>query len=135
MENYPNICTHQLYVFADVLLSTGSKKNITKTQKNLARLYSSFSSEVLSVLFEFLLQTLDSSNLVELPKGCLAGKDMSSFLDDWKLVKTKFSKKEPELLLMLLKEVLNMIDPQEAMNYGMGNHKLVLLFHCHACGL
>ncbi|KAH8520000.1 hypothetical protein H0E87_001451 [Populus deltoides] len=99
-----------------------SKKNITKTLKNLVRLYSSFSSEVLSVLFEFLLQALDSSNLVELTKGCLVGEDMSSFLDDWKLVITKFSKKEPELLLMLLKAVLNMIDAQEAMKYEMGTH-------------
>ncbi|KAJ6777480.1 hypothetical protein OIU74_001458 [Salix koriyanagi] len=47
---------------------------------------------------------------------------MSSVLDDWKLVITKFSKKEPELLLMLLKEVLNMIEAQEAMKYGMGTH-------------
>eukprot|EP00258_Populus_trichocarpa_P000432 XP_002298459.3 protein LAS1 [Populus trichocarpa] len=99
-----------------------SKKNITKTLKNLVRLYSSFSSEVLSVLFEFLLQALDSSNLVELTKGCLVGEDMNSFLDDWKLVITKFSKKEPELLLMLLKAVLNMIDAQEAMKYEMGTH-------------
>ncbi|KAI5603849.1 hypothetical protein BDE02_01G245700 [Populus trichocarpa] len=99
-----------------------SKKNITKTLKNLVRLYSSFSSEVLSVLFEFLLQALDSSNLVELAKGCLVGEDMSSFLDDWKLLITKFSKKEPELLLMLLKAVLNMIDAQEAMKYEMGTH-------------
>jgi ribosomal biogenesis protein LAS1 len=81
------------------------------------------------VLFEFLLQALDSSNLVELTKGCLVGEDMNSFLDDWKLVITKFSKKEPELLLMLLKAVLNMIDAQEAMKYEMGNHKLILLFH------
>ncbi|KAL9404807.1 hypothetical protein Peur_001779 [Populus x canadensis] len=99
-----------------------SKKNITKTLKNLVRLYSSFSSEVLSVLFEFLLQALDSSNLEELTKGCLVGEDMSSFLDDWKLVITEFSKKEPELLLMLLKAVLNMIDAQEAMKYEMGTH-------------
>ncbi|KAF9665764.1 hypothetical protein SADUNF_Sadunf16G0157700 [Salix dunnii] len=85
------------------------------------------------LLMYFCLQALDSSNLVELPKGCLAGEDMGSFLDEWKLVKTKFSKKEPELLLILLKEVLNMTDTQEAMKYGMG-YKLVLLFHCHACG-
>ncbi|KAH8498800.1 hypothetical protein H0E87_017646 [Populus deltoides] len=99
-----------------------SKKNITKTLKNLVRLYSSFSSEVLSVLLEFLLKALDSSNLVELPKDCLVGEGMCTLLDDWKLVITKFSKKEPEVLLMLLKAVLNMIDTHEAMKYEMGTH-------------
>ncbi|XP_011036402.1 PREDICTED: uncharacterized protein LOC105133938 [Populus euphratica] len=99
-----------------------SKKNITKTLKNLVRLYSSFSSEVLSVLLEFLLKALDSSNLVELPKDCLVGEGVCTLLDDWKLVITKFSKKEPEVLLMLLKAVLNMIDTHEAMKYEMGTH-------------
>jgi ribosomal biogenesis protein LAS1 len=66
---------------------------------------------------------------VELPKDCLVGEGVCTLLDDWKLVITKFSKKEPELLLMLLKAVLNMIDAQEAMKYEMGNHKLILLFH------
>ncbi|KAJ6385388.1 hypothetical protein OIU77_028546 [Salix suchowensis] len=99
-----------------------SKKNITKTLKNLVRLYSSFSSEVLSVLLELLLKALDFSNLVELPKDCLVGESMCTLLDDWKLVITKFSKKEPEVLLMLLKAVLNMIDTHEAMKYETGTH-------------
>ncbi|KAF9675642.1 hypothetical protein SADUNF_Sadunf09G0053400 [Salix dunnii] len=99
-----------------------SKKNITKTLKNLVRLYSSFSSEVLSVLLELVLKALDYSNLVELPKDCLVGEGMCTLLDDWKLVITKFSKKEPEVLLMLLKAVLNMIDTHEAMKYEMGTH-------------
>ncbi|KAJ6409271.1 hypothetical protein OIU84_008880 [Salix udensis] len=47
---------------------------------------------------------------------------MCTLLDDWKLVLTKFSKKEPEVLLMLLKAVLNMIDTHEAMKYEMGTH-------------
>lgn len=128
MEDATNICTLELLIFAEaVFLSSGFKKNITKTLKNLVRLYSSFSSEVESVLLELLLKALDSSSLGELPKDCPVGEDMGSLLDDWKLVITKFSKKEPELLLMLLEEVLNMIDTQEAMKYETGNHKLIVL--------
>ncbi|XP_057994644.1 protein LAS1 isoform X2 [Hevea brasiliensis] len=99
-----------------------SKKHTTKTLKNLVHLYSSSSLEVLSVLLEFLLKALDSSNLVQFPKDYQIGQDMHKLLDDWKLLITKLSNKVPELLLMLLKAILNMIEAQEAIKYETGTY-------------
>lgn len=105
-------------------LCSGSKKHTVKTLKNLVHLYSSSSSEVLSVLLEFLLKALDSSNLVQLPRDDLIGQELHKQLDDWKLVITKLSNKEPELLPVLLKAILNMIETQEATKYETGNCKM-----------
>ncbi|OAY57938.1 uncharacterized protein LOC110610138 isoform X2 [Manihot esculenta] len=99
-----------------------SKKHTVKTLKNLVHLYSSSSSEVLSVLLEFLLKALDSSNLVQLPRDDLIGQELHKQLDDWKLVITKLSNKEPELLPVLLKAILNMIETQEATKYETGTY-------------
>ncbi|CAN1250131.1 hypothetical protein LINPERPRIM_LOCUS7340, partial [Linum perenne] len=76
-----------------------SKKSVHRILKYLINLYSSFSSEVLSVLLDFLLKALDSSNL---------------------LMITKFSKKEPELLLTLIKAVLNVIASQDFAGHMIG---------------
>ncbi|KAK4384203.1 hypothetical protein Sango_2736400 [Sesamum angolense] len=43
----------------------GSKKQLAKSLKNILRLYSSLSPEVVNVLLEYLLSTLGSSNLAE----------------------------------------------------------------------
>lgn len=109
-------------------LCSGSKKHTVKTLKNLVHLYSSSSSEVLSVLLEFLLKALDSSNLVQLPRDDLIGQELHKQLDDWKLVITKLSNKEPELLPVLLKAILNMIETQEATKYETGNCKCSNVF-------
>ncbi|KAG7947786.1 hypothetical protein I3843_14G112100 [Carya illinoinensis] len=97
-----------------------SKKQITKNLKILAQLYSSFPSEVVSILLEFLSKAINSSDLVELPEDFQVGSIACTSLDNWKLVITKLSNKEPELLLTLLKAVLDMIETQEAMKYETG---------------
>ncbi|XP_059430507.1 uncharacterized protein LOC132164104 isoform X2 [Corylus avellana] len=99
-----------------------SKKQITKSLKILVRLYSSFSTEVVSMLLEFLLKAINSSDLVDLQKDSQVGPIMHTLLDDWKLVITKLSNKEPELLLTLLKAVLDMIETQKAMENETGRH-------------
>eukprot|EP00257_Ricinus_communis_P022219 XP_015581883.1 uncharacterized protein LOC8267756 isoform X2 [Ricinus communis] len=94
------------------------KKQATKTLKIFVHLYSSYSSEVLSVLLELILKALESSTLLEFPNQI--GENTHTLLDDWKLVIIKLSNKEPELLLTLLKAILNMIETQEALKYETG---------------
>ncbi|XP_040995297.1 uncharacterized protein LOC121241549 isoform X5 [Juglans microcarpa x Juglans regia] len=78
------------------------------------------SGEVVSILLEFLSKAINSSDLVELPEDFQVGPITCTALDNWKLVITKLSNKEPELLLTLLKAVLDMIETQEAMKYETG---------------
>ncbi|XP_075635808.1 uncharacterized protein LOC142607995 isoform X5 [Castanea sativa] len=101
-----------------------SKKQVTKNLKVLVRLYSSFSSEFASMLLEFLLKAKISSDMVELPEDSQLGPCIHTMLDDWKLVITKLSNKEPELLLTLLKAVLDRIETQEATKYETGGKNL-----------
>lgn len=91
---------------------SGSKKQITKILKSVLQLYSSFSSEIVSVLLEYLLKALSSSE-VKKNADASGGLTIEKVLADWKLVMLKLSNKEPELLLNLLKEVLDMIETQE----------------------
>ncbi|ONI16980.1 hypothetical protein PRUPE_3G132200 [Prunus persica] len=100
----------------------GSKKDLTKILKSLVGLYSAFSSEVVSVLLEFLLKAINSSDSSELPVNTQNSPSLQISLNEWKLVITKFSNKEPELLLALLNAVLDMIENQEAVIYETGNH-------------
>ncbi|KAJ4822571.1 hypothetical protein Tsubulata_036740 [Turnera subulata] len=100
----------------------GSKKHITKSLKGLVGLYTAVSSEVVSVLMDFLLKALASSSFVEDLNQDRIGEGFHSSLDDWKLVMTKLSNKKPDLLLLLLKVVLNMIETQSAMNCETGLH-------------
>ncbi|KAF3453170.1 hypothetical protein FNV43_RR03607 [Rhamnella rubrinervis] len=100
--------------------SGGSKKQVIKVLKNLVGLYSSFSSEVVSVLLDLLLKALKSSGLVELPVDAQLFPSIDTLLYEWKLVITKFSNKEPELPLALLRAVLDVIETQETMEYDMG---------------
>ncbi|XP_068487396.1 uncharacterized protein [Phaseolus vulgaris] len=91
----------------------GSKKQITKILKCVLRLYSSFSSEIVSVLLEYLLKALSSSELEENANDASIGLTTENVLADWKLVILKLCNKEPELVLNLLKEVLDMIETRE----------------------
>ncbi|CAL9012399.1 unnamed protein product [Prunus brigantina] len=95
----------------------GSKKDLTKILKSLVGLYSAFSSEVVSELLEFLLKAINSSDSSELPVNTQNSPSLQISLNEWKLVITKFSNKEPELLLAL---VLDMIENQEAVIYETG---------------
>ncbi|XP_062029792.1 protein LAS1 isoform X2 [Rosa rugosa] len=93
----------------------GYKKDVTKILKSLVGLYSSFSSEVVSVLLELLLNTKSSSDSSDLPVNTQKGLSLPTSLNEWKLVITKFSNKKPELRLALLHAVLDMIETQEGM--------------------
>ncbi|KAM0977418.1 hypothetical protein ACFX13_020527 [Malus domestica] len=83
-------------------------------------MYSSFSSEVVSVLLEFLLESINSSDSSELPVNTQSGPRLLISLNEWKLVITKFSNKEPELLLALLNAVLDMVETRETVLYETG---------------
>ncbi|CAL1403584.1 unnamed protein product [Linum trigynum] len=96
----------------------GSKKTVSRILKSLVQLNSSFPSEILSVLLELLLKALDSTNLLELRNEIKVGE--KNLLDVWKLMVTRFSKKEPELLLTLTRSVLNLIESEESMDSRMG---------------
>ncbi|XP_023740571.1 uncharacterized protein LOC111888674 isoform X2 [Lactuca sativa] len=84
-----------------------SKKHITKALKNVIKLYSSFPSEVVSILLEFLLKALESADVA---------------LDDWKPLIMKLSNKVPEMLLSLLKANLQMIETQDALTHDSGEN-------------
>ncbi|GAY50915.1 hypothetical protein CUMW_130280 [Citrus unshiu] len=104
--------------------SGGSNKKWTKCLKNLVKLYSTLSSEIVSVLLEFLLNAFDDSSNLEFPNDSHVVKNVQTSLDDWKPVITKFSNKDPELLLSLLKAVLYMIENEEAKKYETGGQSL-----------
>lgn len=94
---------------------SGSNKRIRKIVSSLVELYPSFSAEISSVLLEFLLKALDSSKSAEL-------QDQSTQdIEEWKPVILEFSNREPELLLILLKAVLDMIQNNERRRYETGN--------------
>ena len=94
---------------------------MTKCLKILVQLYSSYSTETASVVLELLLNTLDSSNFV-FANGSNVVQNINTLLDDWTSVITRFSNKEPELLLTLLKAVLDIIETEEGKKCETGNH-------------
>ncbi|XP_048439289.1 uncharacterized protein LOC103944976 isoform X3 [Pyrus x bretschneideri] len=105
---------------SNVKKKRGLKKDRKRILKSLIGLYSSFSSEVVSVLLEFLLEAINSSDSSELPVNIQSGPRLLISLNEWKLVITKFSNKEPELLLALLNAVLDMIETRETVIYETG---------------
>ncbi|XP_024992844.1 uncharacterized protein LOC112526677 isoform X2 [Cynara cardunculus var. scolymus] len=109
---------------SSVVKGKRSKKHINKALKNLLKLYSSFPSEVVSILLEFLLKALESADVVELPDSSPVSNSgtYDTQLDDWKALVMKLSNKEPEMLLSLLKVVLQMIETHEASKHDAGEH-------------
>ncbi|MED6109800.1 hypothetical protein PIB30_036915 [Stylosanthes scabra] len=93
--------------------SGGSKKQITKILKSILHLYSTFSSEIVYVLLEYLLKILSSSGFKENADDGTVDLTAENVLSDWNLVIIKLWNKEPELLLNLLNAVLGMIETQE----------------------
>lgn len=99
------------------------RKQITRTLKSLVNLYAFFSSEVISILLEFLLEVPNPLNMVEFPdkfQDTLSLDIAQTAFDKWKPVIIKFSKKEPELLLRLLNAVVDMIEARQAMKDDIG---------------
>ncbi|KVI07975.1 hypothetical protein Ccrd_013659 [Cynara cardunculus var. scolymus] len=113
-QGTPNDASKTIVLVLD--MDRGSKKHINKALKNLLKLYSSFPSEVVSILLEFLLKALESADVVELPDSSPVSNSgtYDTQLDDWKALVMKLSNKEPEMLLSLLKVVLQMIETHEA---------------------
>ncbi|KNA25104.1 hypothetical protein SOVF_009130 [Spinacia oleracea] len=108
----------------------GSKKQITRTMKNLVRLYSFFSSDVVSVLLEFLLDSSYSLDLVNSPENIQINLSLDvaqAVFDEWKPVISKVCKKEPELLLSLLKAVLDMIESRKIIREDSGHKHFSIL--------
>lgn len=77
------------------------------------------------MLLEFLLNAFDDSSNLESPNDSHVVKNVQTSLDDWKPVLTKFTNKEPELLLSLLKAVLHMIENEEAKKFETGNQSFL----------
>lgn len=95
--------------------STGSKKHLTKAVKNTIRLYSSFSTEVVYLLLEYLLNALEASSSTEHVED--------TAFDDWKSVVLKMSRKEPELLLLLTQAVLEKMETNETVKCETGDYQ------------
>ncbi|CAJ1872595.1 unnamed protein product [Sphenostylis stenocarpa] len=66
--------------------------------------------EIVSVLLEYLLKALSFSELEENADDASIGLTTENVLADWKLILLKLCNMEPELLLNILKEVLDMIE-------------------------
>lgn len=103
---------------------SGSKKLLVKAMKNALRLYSSFSTELVYLLLEYLLNAMETSNLTEQsedPQFVGTTQNNNTAFDDWKSVVLKLSRKEPELLIILSQAVLEKIETNETMNCKTGN--------------
>ncbi|KAL8136085.1 hypothetical protein AgCh_010619 [Apium graveolens] len=102
--------------------AAGPKKHISRMLKSFSRLHSSFSPEVVSVLLRLLLKASDSAVLVNVVKNSIghSASSLQTGLDDWKPVIVKLLEREPELLVNLFKEILDMIETQESGNYNIG---------------
>ncbi|WOL10935.1 hypothetical protein Cni_G19695 [Canna indica] len=90
--------------------SNGSAKMVSKIAKIIARLYSSYPSEVVSVLLELfqlqihgLSESIDSNSYVGSPESTNSANDLKIIVD-------KLSSRRPRLLLSLLRNVLEMIE-------------------------
>ncbi|KAG8375254.1 hypothetical protein BUALT_Bualt10G0081200 [Buddleja alternifolia] len=106
--------------------SAGSKRQVTKSLKKVLRLYSSFSPEVVYVMLEYLLNALDSSNLVDHvddSQSVYGTENMQTAYDEWRSVVLKLSRKEPEFLLTLTQAVLEKMETHEAMNLEPGDNQ------------
>jgi ribosomal biogenesis protein LAS1 len=106
------------------------KKQITRILKSVIQLYSSFSSEIVSVLLDYLLKTLSSSEFKKNVDDSSVDPTIENVLADWKPVILKLCNKKPELLLNLLKEVLHKIEAQEDMKCEEGTQQFCPQHSC-----
>ncbi|KAM7524019.1 hypothetical protein LguiA_013921 [Lonicera macranthoides] len=94
------------------------------SSKSMARLCNSVLYLIIRITFEKLDITphlyviLQDSRV----KGVKSNIMKTGDSDEWKLIVIKLSNKEPELLLTLLKAVLDMIETREAANYEFGGY-------------
>lgn len=96
-----------------------SKKQVKRTLLVLVQLYSSFPMEVVAMMLEFLcISGGDEAG----PVDC--SKISASAADIWKLLVTRIASKEPEFLLMILSELLQMIGTRETRALETGLYRL-----------
>lgn len=89
-------------------------------------MYSSFSTDVVYLLLEYLLNALEASDSADDPEFV----GSSTAFDDWKSVVLKLSRKEPELLLILTQAVLEQMETDETTNCKTGeNYKFYIINH------
>lgn len=96
-----------------------------KTLKKLVRLYSFFSSDVVYVLLEFLLKPSNSADSMDSPDNFQIKLSLDvarDAFDEWKPVIIKFSKIEPDVLLSLLKMLLDMMETRKISRDDFGNY-------------
>ena len=79
----------------------------------------SWSKKQITKILEYVRQ-LYSSELEENANDASIGQTTQNVLVDWKLIILKLCNKKLELLLNLIKEVLDMIETQEDMKYKEG---------------
>ncbi|VFQ81255.1 unnamed protein product [Cuscuta campestris] len=99
------------------------KKKVTRSLKNVLRLYSSSSSEVVSVLLEMLVNALDSSQSAdgsEYAKTLHGSLHVDAVFDYWKPAITKLSNKASDFLFVLLRGILDKIETLAAMESQIG---------------
>ncbi|XP_051137299.1 uncharacterized protein LOC127255678 [Andrographis paniculata] len=104
--------------------STASlKKQLSKSLRNIHRLYALASPEVVYVLTEYLLIALHRSKSSERLENTVFvnsnGTEQTAF-DHWKSVVSKLSNKEPEFLLVLTQAVLEKLETEEITNFTTG---------------
>lgn len=108
------------------MYASGSKKQVSKSLKNVVRLYSSFSEQVVYLLLEYLLNALDSSNLAEHLEDSQVvhnTENRQTAFDNWGSVVVKLSRIEPEILLRLTEAVLEKKETGESMNNWISNEQ------------
>ncbi|KAL7122480.1 hypothetical protein ACP275_01G048500 [Erythranthe tilingii] len=100
--------------------SASSKKHLSKSMKSTLRLYSSFSTEVIYLLLEYLLNALENSVDTHIVHD---SDSKQTAFDDWKSVVLKLSRKEPELLLLLTQAVLEKMETSNTINNEIDDHQ------------
>ncbi|XP_071736237.1 uncharacterized protein [Rutidosis leptorrhynchoides] len=118
---------------SSVVKEKRSKKDIKKALKSVVKLYSSLPLEVVSILLKFLLKAQEYGvHTVEFSDSSRAvnnsqaddNNNNNSQLDDWKPLIIKLSNKVPDMLLSLLKAVIQMIEAGEALKPESGQKDL-----------
>ncbi|KAK1293551.1 hypothetical protein QJS10_CPB17g01667 [Acorus calamus] len=112
------------------------KKQVSKTVKAIVRLYSAYPTEVVTVLLEF-FQLHASESLSNADVECDSNseddtspsntdaKPHMATLEDFKFIINRLARKKPELVLSVLKAVIETIETEEAKNSKKGEGHLL----------
>ncbi|KAF9598072.1 hypothetical protein IFM89_024106 [Coptis chinensis] len=110
--------------------SQGPKKHITRILRKLFQLYTSSPSEVVAVLLDLLVKTFDSSNVVEplhdsgVEQISGDSRTQTGLTNLFKLVITRLSSREPDLILIMLQAVFQTLERRDTMKYEIDKESL-----------